>query len=139
MVTIYTPYSAKRQVQNHIYMIPETNRSRSAYILLYDKRKALDDSEDWATELKRWLLFRKEFLQSEIVDDKLTCSYCGRDDLIEGYHESHKKHLNHGFANLATVDHIHPLSKNGEKYNRDNCCVSCRRCNSKKGNKIIDV
>lgn len=140
MVTITTPFSSKRNIFNRIYVTPISNKSRSAYILLYDKLKALDDSEDWATELKKWLLFRKEFLQDELKEKGvLKCAYCGRDDLIEGYHEFHKKHLNHQFPNLATIDHVHPLSKGGEKYDRDNLVVSCRKCNCKKGNNIIDV
>jgi 5-methylcytosine-specific restriction endonuclease McrA len=107
--------------------------------LLYNKLRAEDDSEDWATELKRWLPFRKELLQEHKEEDKLRCAYCGRDDLVEGYHEFEKKHLNMKIPNLATIDHIHPLSLGGKKYHKPNCCVSCRRCNSKKGNKLINV
>lgn len=137
---ITTPFSSKRQIHNNIVVIPTTNKSRSAYILLYDKLRALDDSENWATELERWLIFRKEFLQTELKEEgKLRCVYCGREDLVEGQHEFHNKHFNMKLSNLATVDHIHPLSLGGEKYDEDNCCVSCRKCNCKKGNKILNL
>lgn len=140
MFVITTPFSMKRSVYNHILTVPTSNKTRSAYILLYDKLRAQDDSENWATELKKWLPFRKEILQTELKEEgKLRCVYCGREDLVEGHHEFNKKHLNHNTPNLATIDHIHPLSKGGEKYDTDNCCVSCRNCNSKKGNKIISV
>ena len=90
-MNINTPFSAKHRVHNNIIVMPTTNKTRSAYILLYDKLRALDDSEDWATELKRWLVFRKEFLQEEIKEEgKLRC-------------------------------------------------VSCKKCNTKKGNKILDI
>ena len=140
METIRTPFSTKRSVHNHIYVMPTSNKTRSAYVLLYDKLRALDDTEDWATELKKWLVFRKELLQTELDEEgKLRCVYCGREDLVQGFHEFHKKHLNMKISNLATIDHIHPLSMDGAKYNKENCCVSCRRCNSKKGNKIITI
>lgn len=138
MEVITTPFSSKRSVHNRIYGAPTSNKTRSAYILLYDKLRALDDSEDWATELKKWLIFRKEFLKNELKKEgKLRCVYCGRDDLVEGDHEFEKKHLNMKIPNLATIDHIHPLSMGGKKYHKPNCCVSCRKCNSKKGNKFV--
>jgi 5-methylcytosine-specific restriction endonuclease McrA len=137
METVTTPFSRKQSVKNHIYVMPTSDKSRAAYILLFNKLRALDDSEDWASELKKWLVFRKEFLQEELKrEGKLRCAYCGRDDLVEGHHEFHKKHLNMKIPNLATVDHIHPLSLGGAKYHKPNCTVACRRCNSKKGNKL---
>lgn len=140
MELIKTPFSQRHMVHNRIYVTPTNAKCRAAYVLLYDKLRALDDSENWATELKKWLLFRKEFLQ-KILDEYgvLKCAYCGREDLVEGHHEFHKKHLNMKISNLATVDHIHPLSLGGEKYDKDNCTVACRHCNSKKGNKLIEV
>jgi len=139
METITTPFSAKHRVVHKIYVEPENYKSRAAYILLYDKLSALDDSPDWASELKLWLLFRKEYLQKVLLNEgKLVCSYCGREDLVEGYHSWRKKHRNMKIPNLATIDHIHPLSKGGEKYDTTNCCVSCRPCNSKKSNKILN-
>ena len=126
-------------VHNQIFVMPTSNKSRAAYVLLFDKLRALDDSEDWASELKKWLIFRKDFLQDVLKEfGVLKCKYCGREDLVEGHHEFHKKHLNMKISNLATVDHVHPLSKGGAKYNNDNCTVACRRCNSKKSDKIID-
>ena len=140
MNIVITPFSKKHRVQNFIYGVPTSYKTRSAYILLHQKLSALDDSEDWATELKKWLPFRKELLQKELTEKgKLQCVYCGRDDLIEGYHEFEKKHLNMKFPNLATIDHIYPLSLGGNKYDETNCCVACKKCNSKKGNKIISV
>ena len=123
---------------HRIYSTPKSNKSHAAYILLFDKLRSLSDGPDWAVELKKWLPFRKEFLQNELKEKgKLICTYCGKNDLIQGYHEFEKKHLNMQFKNLATVDHIHPLSLGGVKYDKDNCCVACEPCNTKKANKII--
>lgn len=139
MEVIPTPFSKRRNENHYIYEEPTSNKSRSAYILLYDKLRAQDDSDDWASDLKMWLVFRKEFIRAELSkNNKLTCAYCGREDLIEGYHEFDKKHLNNNIPNLATIDHIMPLSKNGRRYDRKNCCIACKNCNKRKDNKNIE-
>jgi len=140
MELIKTPHSKKHQVHNYIYTIPFSDKTYSAYILLYDKLRSLDDSEDWASELKIWLEFRKQILQETLhTEGKLRCAYCGRNDLVEGYHDFDKKHLNMKLSNLATIDHIHPLSREGQKYDKKNCCVSCIKCNTRKGDKLVTL
>jgi 5-methylcytosine-specific restriction endonuclease McrA len=136
MKTIKTPFSNSKHETHYLFNVPSTNKCRSAYILLYDKLRAEDDSMDWAKELKKWLLFRKNYLRNEKHKNngKLICSYCGRDDLISGFHTFNKRNV----KNLATIDHIIPLSKNGLKYDKNNCCVSCKKCNHKKSDMIID-
>jgi len=51
-----------------------------------------------------------------IIRDGYTCAYCG---------DTPKR---------LTIDHVVPKSKGG-KSTFENCCSSCKSCNSKKGNK----
>jgi len=121
-----------------IHNIPMDAKPRSAYLILYDKLRSQDDSENWAVDLKKWMGFRKEFIHEQLLEKgELTCSYCGRNDLVEGFHEFEKKDLNNKISNLATIDHIVPLSKGGDKYLKVNCCIACKKCNRKKGNKVL--
>lgn len=77
-----------------------------------------------------WLDFRKKFLEDKKKKyGSLVCVYCGQKDLemdTEGHPPSKQ----------ATIDHVFPLSKGGEKYDEKNLVVSCRVCNEKKGDEI---
>ena len=53
--------------------------------------------------------------------DNWLCHYCGKQ--LAG--------------SDATVDHLIPLSHNGERLSATNLVASCRSCNSRKKNKII--
>ena len=64
-------------------------------------------------------------------DGKLVCAYCGRDDLIPDVPESGRQP-----ANLATIDHIHPVSKGGGRFDKANVCIACYPCNQKKADKV---
>lgn len=92
---------------------------------------------------KDWLAFRHKFLQKQIRTwwkpwtwlrpRTLTCSYCKRTNLREEVDMSDKSQLKY----LATVDHIHPVSKGGKVYDESNCCVACHPCNTNKKDKIL--
>lgn len=76
-----------------------------------------------AQERRKWSKSRNAFLQEELKKHgKLTCAYCGRDDL---------KINDKRFA--VTVDHIEPKSAGGSEFSHDNFAVSCGACNRKKG------
>lgn len=38
---------------------------------------------------------------------------------------------------LATVDHVHPISKGGAVFDVKNVVPCCSKCNQKKGNKLL--
>lgn len=78
-------------------------------------------------EQRRWLKERKKFLLAQLKQHgKLTCHYCGKDDLKL---KSVKRH------EQATVDHFVPKSKGGNAWSHDNFVVSCNNCNQKKASK----
>jgi 5-methylcytosine-specific restriction endonuclease McrA len=54
--------------------------------------------------------------------DKYKCAYCG-----EKF--THKE---------LTLDHIHPISRGGNKKSWDNLITSCGTCNNKKSNKLLN-
>lgn len=39
---------------------------------------------------------------------------------------------------LATLDHVKPLSKGGERFHSSNLVVACYTCNSRKKDKEVD-
>jgi 5-methylcytosine-specific restriction endonuclease McrA len=80
-------------------------------------------------QLSKWLTFRNEFLSNS----DLICTYCGRDDLIKDQPENIVKQV----SNLATVDHVYPVSKGGPRYDVNNCVVSCQKCNQQKADTIL--
>jgi len=38
-------------------------------------------------------------------------------------------------SNLATIDHVRPVSKGGARYDVENCVVACYACNQSKKDK----
>ena len=76
-----------------------------------------------------WLRFRKWWLKQQ---GKLVCHYCGRKGLKKSVRTREEEE-----TKLATIDHVHPLSKGGERYKDYNLVVACWPCNQKKGDDIL--
>ena len=102
-----------------------SSKSRAAYLLLRNKLRAQDDTWKNIRGVKhKWLKFREEFLrQHKKVHNSFVCEYCGRPDL-------HNSKFNNDW--LVTLDHIMPLSKGGEMFERSNLAVCCNLCNKVK-------
>ena len=77
-------------------------------------------------EIDEWLSFRDEYLDEA---KPWECTYCHRTDMIRIYDTVRAP------ANLVTLDHITPLSKGGDRYDPENICISCRKCNENKADK----
>lgn len=78
---------------------------------------------------KTWLRYRKHLLRKMYRTKRtLECHYCGKGPL--------KIHTDYD-NELATLDHVTPLSKGGERFHSSNLVVACYSCNSRKGNKSI--
>ena len=83
-------------------------------------------------EMVEWLTFRDELLdEAKARDGELVCHYCGRGDLVRELPDYVKKS-----ANLATIDHVVPVSKGGKKFEKSNCVVACSGCNQRKADKM---
>ena len=75
---------------------------------------------------KKWLKYRKNLLRKIYRANKeLRCHYCGKGSLK--IHTRHKGDPNH-----ATLDHVKPVSKGGERYSSSNIVVACWSCNMRK-------
>lgn len=77
---------------------------------------------DWREKKGKWVRrgSLSEYLRTEIFNrDGSVCRYCGD---AEGPHE---------------IDHIVPVSLGGTD-DRSNLCVSCRRCNRDKSDKMLN-
>ena len=116
-------------------------KSKAAYSLLRDKLKVLDESYVKTQDnLSKWLIFREEYLL-EVQNENsgnLTCSYCGLDHLEIGGRSKEDMQKNNKNPKLATVDHITAMSKGGEKFDKENMLVSCKKCNKSKSNKTLE-
>jgi hypothetical protein len=79
---------------------------------------------------KVWLRYRKWFLREYLRSHKtLTCFYCKKGPLkVQSDHDS----------DLATLDHVKPLSKGGERFHSSNLVVACYACNSRKKDKDLN-
>lgn len=112
-------------MRRQIVMVAEPHVNSMAALVLLGRgyRKA---------EMAEWFDFRNELLdEAEKRDGRLACHYCGRDDLIRELPDYVKK-----AANLATIDHVVPVSKGGKKFEKSNCVVACYGCNQRKADKM---
>lgn len=118
-------------------MIPY-QKSRLSYILLTEDLRQHDtfvlEKKD---ELYRYLKFRRDYLTQELkTHGVLKCAYCPATNLVIGSMYEHKK--NQKNTKLATIDHIIPLDKGGGRLDPNNVNVSCRACNQRKGNTLLN-
>ena len=82
---------------------------------------------------KRWLSFRADLLRKiKRKEGALTCVYCGTKDLVINPSKGTPK------KKQATLDHVIPLAKGGDRFNKDNLVVSCSVCNTEKGELSLD-
>jgi 5-methylcytosine-specific restriction endonuclease McrA len=90
--------------------------------------------------LWKWLDAREVYLKrrEEQNGGNLVCDYCGRERLEIGGKKPEDLNKNNKNPNLATIDHIHPLADEGEQYNENNMCVSCKTCNRKKSKRSLE-
>lgn len=129
--------------QNHVIYndenpIPE---SLASAILLKEELIKQDETHiEKERDYKKWLEFREEYLK-EVLDEKgdLVCAYCNKPHLEIGGRSKKELALNNKNPNLATIDHIHALSKGGARYDKKNLCVSCRDCNKDKADKPAET
>ncbi len=76
---------------------------------------------------------RLEFFQKvKSQFGSLKCQICNNTDLVETI--LHKRKIPH---NLATIEHVIPLSKGGLKYVEANFICTCIKCNNKRGDKPL--
>ncbi|QOX80891.1 HNH endonuclease (plasmid) [Trichlorobacter lovleyi] len=85
-------------------------------------------------ELQDYLDFRAEVLcEARALEGDLVCFYCGTPGLKEDVGEFPTKAQ---LRELATIDHVYPVSKGGGKFDKGNVVVACYSCNQEKADKV---
>jgi 5-methylcytosine-specific restriction endonuclease McrA len=113
-----------RYAQHNVLIHEPHPKSLAALVLLTKKLAPRPIS------YKVWLKYRKWFLKQELKKYKiLTCFYCDKSSLKTQSDFTH---------DLATLDHVKPLSKGGTKFHSSNIVVACFTCNSRKRDKDLD-
>lgn len=109
----------------HNILVNEPHPQSLAALVLLTKKLAPKPES-----YKTWLKYRKWFLRQKLRQGRqLTCFYC---------HKGPLRPQSDNDDELATLDHVKPLSKGGERFNSSNLVVACYRCNSRKKNKDIE-
>ena len=113
-----------RYAQHNVLVNEPHPKSLAALVLLTKKLSPRPVS------YKTWLRYRKWFLRQHLKTyKKLMCFYCNVGPL---------KMQSDFDKDLATLDHVKPLSKGGERFHSSNLVVACYRCNSRKKDKDVD-
>lgn len=113
------------QGRHQIYGKRNHPRSYAAYIKL--KRWLLNMERISAVDT--WMKFRHEYLTAKEKEGPLTCAYCNKTNLIAYTQDTQR---------LATVDHIVPIARGGQRFDVNNLCVACESCNRRKGCKSVE-
>ena len=113
------------KTKGHLVVVEEPHKKSLAAMVLLTRRLSRAEREHWFT-------FRDELLdEAEARDGKLVCHYCERDDLVREVQEFMKKP-----SNLATIDHVVPVSKGGPQFEKKNCVIACYPCNQRKADNM---
>jgi len=115
--------------KEHTVLIEEPHiQSLAAGVKLNRYYRKLDPMRSMHN-VRVWLKYRANHLKEEKIRmGSLICRYCGKRDLLKEVPDKSKR------AMQATLDHIVPLSKGGDKFSKDNIVIACYPCNSKKKN-----
>jgi 5-methylcytosine-specific restriction endonuclease McrA len=82
---------------------------------------------------KKWLKYRKHILRKIYRTAKeLRCHYCDKGPL-----RMHSR--KHGDPSHATLDHVKPVSKGGERYSSSNIVIACWSCNKRKADMDVEA
>lgn len=77
-----------------------------------------------------WLKYRTWYLREHFKKHKgFYCYYCNKGPL---------RKQSDFTDDLATLDHIHPISKGGPKFLSTNIVIACFTCNNRKTDKSIE-
>lgn len=108
---------------------PQNPYSQASLLALHEQYYE-DPNVDTRRAYEVWLDFRMSLLTEFEQNDTLTCVYCGRTGLSKITDGVEPKYQ-------ATLDHVYPLAKGGQRYDKSNLVVACRPCNAKKADNLL--
>ncbi|NJO64035.1 MAG: HNH endonuclease [Richelia sp. RM2_1_2] len=133
-------YKSKTSYTKNVHVIDNDTdpNSKSYASLVLLNKKLLTKDRDFISKKKEFLdriKFSRQFLKRELEKcGSLTCHYCNRTNLIienEGMKVPQR--------NKATIDHVIPVSKGGNRFSKKNIVVACGRCNGSKGDMDVEI
>ena len=105
-----------------VCLVSNPDIASPAALMLLNRKLAKQDTTlyDW----EKWLRFRDEYFEEILERDNcIRCAYCGKDLKYDVPVKDER---------LATIDHIHPVAKNGAMWDKNNMVSACLKCNQKK-------
>jgi 5-methylcytosine-specific restriction endonuclease McrA len=104
---------------DHNVLVKEPHIQSLAALVLLTKQLAPRPSR-----YRDWLKYRRWYIRQHLkAHNKLVCHYCGKGPL---------RKQSDNEDNLATLDHVKPISKGGNKFHSSNIVIACFSCNSRK-------
>lgn len=109
---------------DHNVLVKEPDLQSLAALVLLTKQLAPK-----RTGYRVWLKYRRWYIREHLRRHKcLMCHYCRKGPLRKQSDDEN---------NLATLDHVKPISKGGDRFHSSNIVIACFSCNSRK--KDMDV
>lgn len=110
---------------NHNVLVKNPNLQSYAALVMLTKKLA-----PRPYGYRVWLKYRKWYLREhERKHGGFYCHYCNKGPL--------KKQSDFN-DDIATLDHVHPVSKGGDKFMSYNIVVACFSCNNRKTDKSVE-
>lgn len=118
-----------------IYFNIDKPNTYASYVLLKNHYWEHDEDniKSFANRMRMIGFSRTYLTKIKETTGNLTCTYCPKTDLII---ELDGMKVPNNIK--ATIDHIVPISQGGALFDYRNICVSCGKCNTKKGNKSVE-
>jgi 5-methylcytosine-specific restriction endonuclease McrA len=110
---------------NHNILVHEPHPQSLAALVLLTKKLTPKEMG-----YKTWLRYRKWFLKEHVRKYGLIhCHYCNK-GLLKKFSDIQD--------DLATLDHVKPISKGGDRFHSSNLVIACYRCNCRKRDKDVN-
>lgn len=104
-------------------LVAEPHVQSPASLMLLNRE--LSQQDETIFNYQTWLEFRDKYFADIMERDFcIRCAYCCKD--LKPDSKDNKE--------VATIDHVIPVSKGGDIFNLDNLVSACYTCNQRKGN-----
>jgi 5-methylcytosine-specific restriction endonuclease McrA len=133
MIKLTSKSKSGSTTHNHLIMHEiGSPKTWAASLLLRDYYWRNDPDNPWF-EVEAKINFSRSFLTRwKEKHGTIKCTYCPKTDLVIEY-----EGMSVPKGVLATIDHVHPISRGGGVFDLKNVVPCCSSCNQKKGNKLL--
>jgi hypothetical protein len=125
--------SKKIRYVHKIYPDDPHIQSYASYVLLANDL-LLQDTDYLLSDWRIRVDFSRAYLHKVLKrDGDLCCHYCAASGLI-----IEEEGMSITASKKATIDHLTPVSKGGDRFAEANIVVACERCNTKKADLTVE-